>query len=67
MLLKKGNKQTTRSLEVPLESQFASATIAKKTIEREEQKDIKRLVLQYEEREVFDQGTNENPDGIFHK
>lgn len=62
VLMKKGNKQVARNLDVPVDSQIASATIAKKTMAREEQEDIKRLVLQYEEREETDQGL-ESPDG----
>lgn len=62
VLMKKGNKQVAKNLDVPVDSQIASATIAKKTMAREEQEDIKRLVLQYEEREETDQGL-ESPDG----
>ena len=59
LLMKKGNKQTIRNLNIPLESPLAVNTKSKKNAEREEQQELKRLVLEYEEREVEDQVPSE--------
>ncbi len=58
MLVKKGNKQTIKNIHVPLQSSFAINSKAKQNAEKEEQKELKRLVLEYEERE------EEHPDDI---
>ncbi|KAL2754571.1 hypothetical protein ACRALDRAFT_2060376 [Sodiomyces alcalophilus JCM 7366] len=57
LLTKKGNRQQTRTVEVPSDSTFAVAMKNQQQAEREEQQRIKNLVLNYEIRE------NEEQDG----
>ncbi|KUI68548.1 Regulator of nonsense transcripts 2 [Cytospora mali] len=57
LLTKKGNKQQTRTLELPADSHFAVAMRNQQQAEREEQQRIKNLVLNYDLRE------NESEDG----
>ncbi|KAG2224950.1 hypothetical protein INT45_000071 [Circinella minor] len=51
LLTKKGNRQQTRTMEVPSDSILAVSTRTKQEAEREEQQQLKKLVLNYEERE----------------
>ncbi|KAI9278600.1 armadillo-type protein [Phascolomyces articulosus] len=51
LLTKKGNRQQTRTMEVPSDSMLAVSTRTKQEAEREEQQQLKKLVLNYEERE----------------
>ena len=51
VVLKKGNKQTIKNLFVPVESPLVVNNISKQNAEREEQKEMKRLVLQYEQKQ----------------
>lgn len=51
VLTKKGNKQQTRTLELPTDSHFAVAMRSQQQAEREEQQRIKNLVLNYDLRE----------------
>lgn len=51
LLTKKGNRQQTRIMEVPSDSVLAVSTRTKQEAEREEQQQLKQLVLNYEERE----------------
>lgn len=51
LLTKKGNRQQTKIMEIPSDSVLAVSTRTKQEAEREEQKHLKRLVLNYEERE----------------
>ncbi|SGZ02313.1 BQ5605_C033g11201 [Microbotryum silenes-dioicae] len=51
LLTKKGNKQQTRSMEIPLESSIAVHTLEKRAIDKAEQQQLKKLVLDYEQRE----------------
>lgn len=51
LLMKKGNKQTVRNLEIPIDVPLASNSMSKNNAEKEEQQELKRRVLQYEERE----------------
>ncbi|KAI9499281.1 armadillo-type protein [Zychaea mexicana] len=51
LLTKKGNRQQTRTMEVPSDSILAVSTRTKQEAEREEQQQLKKLVLSYEERE----------------
>ncbi|SCZ95077.1 BZ3500_MvSof-1268-A1-R1_Chr11-3g03587 [Microbotryum saponariae] len=51
LLTKKGNKQQTRSMEIPLESSIAVHTLEKRAIDKAEQQQLKQLVLDYEQRE----------------
>ncbi|SCV73578.1 BQ2448_7504 [Microbotryum intermedium] len=51
LLTKKGNKQQTRSMEIPLESSIAVHTLEKRALDKAEQQQLKKLVLDYEQRE----------------
>ncbi|CAG8467472.1 12964_t:CDS:10 [Funneliformis caledonium] len=51
LLTKKGNKQQMKTMEVPSDSALAVNTLSKQEAEREEQQQLKKLVLNYEERE----------------
>ncbi|KAM6508986.1 mRNA decay protein, variant 2 [Fusarium solani] len=57
LLTKKGNRQQTRTVELPSDSTFAIAMKNQQQAEREEQQRIKNLVLNY------DLQQNEDPDG----
>ncbi|KAI8891377.1 ARM repeat-containing protein [Backusella circina FSU 941] len=52
LLTKKGNRQQTKIMEVPADSILAVSTRSKQEAEREEQQQLKRLVLNYEQREA---------------
>ncbi|KAI8639204.1 armadillo-type protein [Parasitella parasitica] len=52
LLTKKGNRQQTKIMEVPSDSVLAVSTRSKQEAEREEQQQLKQLVLNYEEREA---------------
>ncbi|KAK3398656.1 armadillo-type protein [Sordaria brevicollis] len=56
LLTKKGNRQQTRTVELPSDSHFAIAMKKKQQAEKEEQQRIKNLVLNYDLRE----NTNDN-------
>lgn len=51
LLSKRGNRQQTRSIDLPSDSNFAVAMRSKQQAEREEQQRIKNLVLNYDLRE----------------
>ncbi|KAI8373653.1 armadillo-type protein [Choanephora cucurbitarum] len=51
LLTKKGNRQQTKIMQVPSDSVLAVSTRSKQEAEREEQQQLKKLVLNYEERE----------------
>jgi len=51
LLSKRGNRQQTRSIDLPSDSNFAVAMRNKQQAEREEQQRIKNLVLNYDLRE----------------
>ena len=55
LLTKKGNKQQMKTMEVPSDSALAVNTRSKQEAEREEQQQLKKLVLNYEEREEQNQ------------
>ncbi|KAK4666890.1 mRNA decay protein [Podospora pseudopauciseta] len=57
LLTKKGNRQQTRTVELPSDSNFAVALINQRQAAKEEQQRIKNLVLNYDLRE------NEENDG----
>ncbi|KAI9762041.1 MAG: hypothetical protein M4579_000677 [Chaenotheca gracillima] len=61
MLTKKGNRQTTRTLELPSNSHFAVAMKTQKQAEREEQQRIKNLVLNYDLRDEEVDGETHRP------
>ncbi|PGH15404.1 hypothetical protein AJ80_05588 [Polytolypa hystricis UAMH7299] len=48
LMTKKGNKQQTRTIDLPSDSSFAVAMRSQKQAEREEQQRIKNLVLNYD-------------------
>ncbi|KAI9883753.1 MAG: hypothetical protein M1823_004488 [Watsoniomyces obsoletus] len=50
LLTRRGNRQQTRTVEMPADSTFAVALKSKQEAEREEQKRIKDLVLEYDMR-----------------
>jgi regulator of nonsense transcripts 2 len=54
LLSKRGNKQQTRSIDLPSDSTFAVAMRSKQQAEKEEQQRIKNLVLNYELRDDND-------------
>ncbi|KAK9898934.1 ARM repeat-containing protein [Cystobasidium minutum MCA 4210] len=51
LLMKKGTKQQTKSMEVPRESALAMHTLTKQQQDKEEQQQLKQLVLKYERQE----------------
>lgn len=51
LLTKRGSKPQTKNIEVPSDTKFAIATRTKQEAEREEQQRLKKIVLNYEERE----------------
>jgi regulator of nonsense transcripts 2 len=51
LLTKKGNRQQVKQMEVPSDSLLAISTRNKQEAEREEQQQLKQIVLNYEERE----------------
>ncbi|CAO3671679.1 unnamed protein product [Umbelopsis ramanniana] len=51
LLTKKGNRQQVKLMEVPSDSLLAINTRSKQEAEREEQQQLKQIVLNYEERE----------------
>jgi regulator of nonsense transcripts 2 len=48
LMTKKGNKQQTRTIDLPSDSTFAVAMRSQQAADREEQQRIKNLVLNYE-------------------
>lgn len=58
LLSKRGNRQQTRSIDLPSDSNFAVAMRSKQQAEREEQQRIKNLVLNYDLRD------ENEPDGL---
>ncbi|KAM0751324.1 ARM repeat-containing protein [Meredithblackwellia eburnea MCA 4105] len=51
LLTKKGNKQQTLTMEIPLESAIAVHTLEKRAQDKAEQQELKKKVLDYEQRE----------------
>ncbi|EWZ00884.1 hypothetical protein FOYG_00621 [Fusarium oxysporum NRRL 32931] len=67
LLTKKGNRQQTRTVELPSDSTFAIAMKNQQQAEREEQQRIKNLVLNYDLQQNEDQdGGNERPATFYH-
>lgn len=54
VLVKKGNKQQTKQLHIPRDSSLVQSTKQKEAAELEEKQDIKRRVLEYNDREEDD-------------
>ncbi|KAF1992408.1 nonsense-mediated mRNA decay factor [Aulographum hederae CBS 113979] len=62
LLSRRGNKQQTRSIDLPTDSTFAVAMLSKQQAEREEQQRIKNLVLNYDLRDENEpDGTDDIP------
>ncbi|KAH6953288.1 hypothetical protein HG530_000031 [Fusarium avenaceum] len=61
LLTKKGNRQQTRTVELPSNSTFAIAMKNQQQAEREEQQRIKNLVLNYDLQQSEDQDGGTNP------
>ncbi|KAJ9143982.1 ARM repeat-containing protein [Coniochaeta hoffmannii] len=61
LLTKKGNRQQTRTVELPSDSNFAVALKHQQQAEKEEQQRIKNLVLNYDLRESEDQDGSDRP------
>ncbi|EAA32521.2 hypothetical protein GE21DRAFT_6662 [Neurospora crassa] len=66
LLTKKGNRQQTRTVELPSDSHFAIAMKKKQQAEKEEQQRIKNLVLNYDLRENDDYEGNEKLNAHHH-
>ncbi|KFA61568.1 hypothetical protein S40285_03997 [Stachybotrys chlorohalonatus IBT 40285] len=66
LLTKKGNRQQTRTVELPSDSTFAIAMKNQQQAEREEQQRIKSLVLNYDLQQNEDQEGNERPATFYH-
>ncbi|WAO95076.1 Hypothetical protein NCS54_01268500 [Fusarium falciforme] len=67
LLTKKGNRQQTRTVELPSDSTFAIAMKNQQQAEREEQQRIKNLVLNYDLQQNEDpDGGNERPATYYH-
>jgi regulator of nonsense transcripts 2 len=67
LLTKRGNRQQTRTVELPSDSTFAVAMKNQQQAEREEQQRIKNLVLNYDLQQSEDQdGGSERPATYYH-
>ncbi|KAF4446494.1 hypothetical protein F53441_9898 [Fusarium austroafricanum] len=62
LLTKKGNRQQTRTVELPSDSTFAIAMKNQQQAEREEQQRIKNLVLNYDLQQNEDQDGGTDPE-----
>ncbi|KAK3318344.1 armadillo-type protein [Apodospora peruviana] len=66
LLTKKGNRQQTRTVELPSDSHFAIALKTQQEAEKEEHQRIKNLVLNYDLRESEDHDGHEKPNAHHH-
>ncbi|KAL7895388.1 armadillo-type protein [Trichoderma sp. SZMC 28014] len=66
LMTKRGNRQQTRTVELPSDSTFAIAMKTQQQAEREEQQRIKNLVLNYDLQQSDDQEGNERPTMFYH-
>ncbi|KAJ9131172.1 ARM repeat-containing protein [Pleurostoma richardsiae] len=66
LLTKRGNRQQTRTLELPSDSHFAIALKNQQQAERAEQQRIKNLVLNYDLRESEDQDGHDSRPASYH-
>ncbi|KAH6687961.1 MIF4G domain-containing protein [Plectosphaerella plurivora] len=66
LLTKKGNRQQTRTVEVPSDSNFAVAMKTQQQAEKEEQQRIKNLVLNYDLRENEGEEGYDRPTAHYH-
>ncbi|RDW79751.1 MIF4G-containing protein [Coleophoma cylindrospora] len=60
LLTKRGNRQTTKTVSLPSDSNFAIAMRTQQAAEKEEQQRIKNLVLNYDLRDVEEQDGDSN-------
>ncbi|KAM0472874.1 hypothetical protein ACHAPX_008551 [Trichoderma viride] len=66
LMTKRGNRQQTRTVELPSDSTFAIAMKTQQQAEREEQQRIKNLVLNYDLQQSDDPEGNERPTMFYH-
>ncbi|KAI9851881.1 MAG: hypothetical protein M1838_002452 [Thelocarpon superellum] len=66
LLTKRGNRQQTRTVELPSDSTFAVAMKTQQQAERQEQQRIKSLVLNYDLRDEEQDGDNLGPAFMLH-
>jgi len=66
LLTKKGNRQQTKTVELPSDSSFAVAMINQRQAAKEEQQRIKNLVLNYDLREEEEDDDNDKPISHHH-
>ncbi|KAK4065727.1 uncharacterized protein Triagg1_8496 [Trichoderma aggressivum f. europaeum] len=66
LMTKRGNRQQTRTVELPSDSTFAIAMKTQQQAEREEQQRIKNLVLNYDLQQSDDQDGNDRPATFYH-
>ncbi|KAL3955272.1 hypothetical protein ACCO45_010835 [Purpureocillium lilacinum] len=66
LLTKKGNRQQTRTVELPSDSTLAIAMKTQQQAEKEEQQRIKNLVLNYDLQQSEDQEPHERPSTFYH-
>ncbi|KAL7805950.1 ARM repeat-containing protein [Trichoderma aethiopicum] len=66
LMTKRGNRQQTRTVELPSDSTFAIAMKTQQQAEREEQQRIKNLVLNYDLQQSDDQDVNDRPTTFYH-
>lgn len=66
LLTKKGNRQQTRTVELPSDSTFAVAMKNQQQAEKEEQQRIKNLVLNYDLQQSDEPETSDRPSTFHH-
>ncbi|KAL6858494.1 ARM repeat-containing protein [Trichoderma novae-zelandiae] len=66
LMTKRGNRQQTRTVELPSDSTFAIAMKTQQQAEREEQQRIKNLVLNYDLQQSDDPDVNDRPTTFYH-
>ncbi|CAK7232468.1 mRNA decay protein [Sporothrix curviconia] len=66
LLTKRGNRQQTRTLELPSDSEFAVAMRTQQQAEKEEQQRIKNLVLNLDLRESDENEAHDKPSSYSH-
>ncbi|KAH8172689.1 MIF4G domain-containing protein [Sarocladium implicatum] len=66
LLTKKGNRQQTRTVELPSDSTFAVAMKNQQQVEKEEQQRIKNLVLNYDLQQSDEPESSERPSTFHH-
>lgn len=66
LLTKRGNRQQTRTVELPSDSAFAIAMKSQQQAEREEQQRIKNLVLNYDLQQAEEPESQDKPTTFYH-